>query len=74
MLGNISIETRNTASKGFMVTLVILTHFSNRVQTLFISVINAVRSVSVSPGDIAGSVTCPDGVTVAQCYQEPPML
>ena len=48
MLGNISIETRNTASKGPLVTLVILTNFSNRAQTLFLGVINVVESVSVS--------------------------
>ena len=45
----ISIGTRNTAQRGPLATLVILTQFSYRAQTLFLSVINAVGSVSVLP-------------------------
>ena len=54
----ISIETRNTAPRGPLARLVILTHVSNRAQTVS-SVINAVRSVSVSPV-LPGDMTCSD--------------
>ena len=52
----IPIDTRNNAQRGApLARLVILTHFSNRAQTLFLGVINSVGSVSllpVLPGDM----------------------